>query len=174
MSAMQKLLDFLTRLERAHIHYALEHNRDDAIMVNVATPGERWEIEFFADGHTEVEIFRSTDEGVREGDALLEELLAREAEPGRPGSFEWVKDALLAMQTVRVGMTRADLLRTFETEGGVYTRRRRAYVYRGCPYFKVFVQFSPAGEEAGVTLDDDPRDLITEISKPYLEFGVTD
>ena len=26
-------------------------------MVAIAVPGERWEVEFFADGHVEVEIF---------------------------------------------------------------------------------------------------------------------
>ena len=39
---MNKLLTFLTDLEKRKIHYNLEHNRDDFIMVNVAVPGERW------------------------------------------------------------------------------------------------------------------------------------
>ena len=37
-------------------------------MVLVAVPGERWEVEFFADGEIEVEIFRSTESGVVGGD----------------------------------------------------------------------------------------------------------
>ncbi len=39
-------------------------------MVEVAVPGERWEVEFFADDHVEVEIFLSTDKGIEGEDAL--------------------------------------------------------------------------------------------------------
>ena len=42
------LLDFIQRLDAAHITYRLESVRD-AIMVSVAVPGQRWEFEFFAD-----------------------------------------------------------------------------------------------------------------------------
>jgi hypothetical protein len=31
-------------------------------MLLVAVPGERWEIEWFEDGHLEVEVFRSSGE----------------------------------------------------------------------------------------------------------------
>lgn len=53
------LLDFLDRLERHGISYRLERNRSEAIMVLIAVPGERWEVEFMDDGHVEVERFRS-------------------------------------------------------------------------------------------------------------------
>ena len=68
---MSKLLEFLDCLEREKIWYRLEHVRD-AIMVETAVPGERWEIEFFADGHVEVERFRS--DGHIGGDEMLEAL----------------------------------------------------------------------------------------------------
>lgn len=54
-----KLLRFLTRLKAQKIFYSLEHVRDEAIMVLVAVPGERWEIEFMDSGEVEVEIFKS-------------------------------------------------------------------------------------------------------------------
>lgn len=57
---MKKLLDFLCKLDKAKIHYTLEHNRDETIMVLIAVPGERWEVEFFSDGNAEVEIFKSS------------------------------------------------------------------------------------------------------------------
>jgi hypothetical protein len=60
MSGMEKLLNFLVKLEAHKIHYGLEHNRGEAIMVLIAVPGERWEVEFFDDGHVEVEVFEST------------------------------------------------------------------------------------------------------------------
>jgi len=69
--AMRRLLDFLDRLEREKIWYRLEHIRD-SLMVETAVPGERWEIEFFADGHVEVERFRS--DGQIGGAELLETL----------------------------------------------------------------------------------------------------
>jgi hypothetical protein len=68
-SAFEKLVDFLTTLERVKMTYRLSHFRADAITVELAIPGERWEVEFFADGTVEVERFRSlgdtsTDEAV--------------------------------------------------------------------------------------------------------------
>jgi hypothetical protein len=44
--ALQKLLNFLTELDSRKIHYTLAHYREEAIMVQVAVPGQRWEIEF--------------------------------------------------------------------------------------------------------------------------------
>jgi hypothetical protein len=58
-NALQKLLDFLAELGRQKCPYRLACWRDEAIMVEIATPGDRWEVEFFADGHVEVERFRS-------------------------------------------------------------------------------------------------------------------
>jgi hypothetical protein len=42
------LSDFLAQLSSASISFTLTHCHDDAIMVLVAVPGERWEVEFFA------------------------------------------------------------------------------------------------------------------------------
>ena len=59
---MDDLLGFLNRLEKAKINYSLEHNRNETIMVLVAVPGERWEVEFFSDGNVDIEIFKSHGE----------------------------------------------------------------------------------------------------------------
>jgi len=56
------LLDFLNNFRAAQIHCELRQRREDAIMVEVAVPGERWEVEFLKDGTVEVEIFRSDGE----------------------------------------------------------------------------------------------------------------
>jgi len=58
-NAMTKLLNFLCRLEKVKIYYRIEHNRDDSIMVIPDVPGQKWEVEFFADGTVEIEIFKS-------------------------------------------------------------------------------------------------------------------
>lgn len=67
-----QLLDFLGRLNRARISYTLAHNRDEAIMVLIAVPGARWEVEFFADGSIEVEVFESS--GSLQGPEMLARL----------------------------------------------------------------------------------------------------
>lgn len=53
------LMSFLNDLREAKIDYRPSHRRDEAIMVEVAVPGERWEIEFLEDGTVEAEVFRS-------------------------------------------------------------------------------------------------------------------
>ena len=55
---MKKLLAFLDTLEEKSIYYKLNKVRD-AIMVEIAIPGERWEVEFFSDEQIEVEKFIS-------------------------------------------------------------------------------------------------------------------
>jgi hypothetical protein len=64
-----KLTTFLKYLEHAHIHYTLASHREDAIMVLVTVPGERWEVEFLSDGMVEVERFISNGE-ICGGEAL--------------------------------------------------------------------------------------------------------
>ena len=92
---------------------------------------------------------------------------------------EWVAESLREMETVRVGMTRAELLRVFATEGGLSTGLSRTYVYRECPYIKLDVEFEPVGRsardtEGRVTLVESDEDLISRISKPYLDWSVDD
>ncbi|MDZ7364944.1 MAG: hypothetical protein ONB43_03595 [candidate division KSB1 bacterium] len=53
----------------------MAHQRDNAIMVIVTVPGERWEIEFFDDGSVEGERFIS--DGEMGGKEMLSELLAK-------------------------------------------------------------------------------------------------
>ncbi len=57
MNPLQKLLDFLSDLDERKISHRLSQVRPEAIMVEIAVSGERWEVEFFADGHVEVEVF---------------------------------------------------------------------------------------------------------------------
>jgi len=89
----------------------------------------------------------------------------------------WVARSLKQMQTVKVGMTRADLLKVFTTEGGLSTRLWRTYVYKQCPYFKVDVEFRAAGtrdKNGRPSADESDNDVITKISKPYLAWTIVD
>jgi hypothetical protein len=45
-----RLLELLNRLDRANVWYRLGHTRPDSVMVEIALPGWRWEVEFMADG----------------------------------------------------------------------------------------------------------------------------
>ena len=59
---LSKLTRFLDRLDDEEIHYALSSLREGAVMVTVTLPGQRWEVEFLADGKIEIEIFKSDGE----------------------------------------------------------------------------------------------------------------
>jgi hypothetical protein len=77
-----KLLAFLRRLEEAKIAYRLRHSRDDAIMVQINVPGERWEVEFLEEGDVEVERFVSG--GQIDDEAALDELFAKFSDKEEP------------------------------------------------------------------------------------------
>ncbi len=75
----RKLTTFLKQLEQANIHYTLASHRDDAIMVLITAPGERWEVEFMEDGSVEIERFVSNGEIC--GEETLQELLTSHVDP---------------------------------------------------------------------------------------------
>ena len=92
---------------------------------------------------------------------------------------EWIANSLKEIQKIKVGMTRADLLKVFTTEGGLSAGLTRTYVYRECFYIKVDVEFEPARRPARnadgrVTLVESEDDVIRKISKPYLAWMVID
>jgi hypothetical protein len=60
MNVYARLLQLLEDLEAGSTYYTLSKHRPDMIMVNVAVPGERWEIEFEIDGEVHLERFVST------------------------------------------------------------------------------------------------------------------
>src|SRR5258707_13448490 len=73
-----QILELLRQLDQAKIAHRLGQIRDDALLIEVDVPGERWEIEFVDYGdevHVEIERFRSN--GKIGDEALLEELFAR-------------------------------------------------------------------------------------------------
>jgi hypothetical protein len=70
-----RLLDFLNRLDTAHVQYVLGHTRPESVMVDISLPGWRWEVEFMLDGRIEIERYQSVA-GVEDDLQLLEELFA--------------------------------------------------------------------------------------------------
>jgi hypothetical protein len=55
----QKFFRLLLKLEDAKIFFNLARTREETITVEVDVPGQRWEIDCYADGEMEVEIFKS-------------------------------------------------------------------------------------------------------------------
>jgi hypothetical protein len=68
------LWDFLDALERDDTFFRLGRAREQSVMVEVALPGVRYEVEFLSDGTVEMETFRS--EGIQEisAEAVLQHI----------------------------------------------------------------------------------------------------
>jgi len=58
LDIFKSLVDFLEELDKAKIYYRLNRIRD-SILVEVAVPGQRWEVEFMVNGTVEIEKFIS-------------------------------------------------------------------------------------------------------------------
>jgi len=85
----------------------------------------------------------------------------------------WVQQSLHEMKTIKVGMTRKQLMKVFTWKGGtqVASRTKQTFAYRDCPHFMVDVEFKPVGTlKRGVWYG--PNDRIVKISRPYLEEAV--
>jgi hypothetical protein len=97
------------------------------------------------------------------------------ADPTLTRSMEQV---LKDLSSVQAGMTRAELLRVFTTEGGLSTRDEQRYVYRRCPLIKVVVTFRrPADADddwGGAPEEERAGDIVQSISKPFLEYSIAD
>ena len=75
--SFHEVLALLRRLDEAKIAYRLNRVRDDALMVEVAVPGERWEIEFVSYGdEVRVEIERFRSNGRIEDESYLDVLFS--------------------------------------------------------------------------------------------------
>lgn len=84
-----------------------------------------------------------------------------------------IEKIILEVQQLKVGMSRADVLKIFATEGGLASMGARTYVYRSCPYIKIDVEFETA-EGAKYLTRESATDRITMISRPYLAQMVLD
>ena len=83
-----------------------------------------------------------------------------------------ITEALRAAGDLKVGDTRACVERSFELEGGLQIREKSRYVFKNCGYIKIDVEFSKKGDAlpAGFPFTD----IVVHVSKPYLEYAITD
>jgi hypothetical protein len=96
-------------------------------------------------------------------------LVAR-AQSCKPAEHEeWMGRAVTEIATVKVGMTRSDLLNVFTPATGFFTTTKLTgtYVYKTSPYIRVDVEFN-GSPDANKNTAESPRDTIKSISKPYL------
>ncbi|MGZ2746841.1 hypothetical protein [Burkholderia stagnalis] len=72
------IFDLLTKLDAAHVAYALSRHRPDSILVSVTVVGQRIEIDVFDDGHMEISRFVG-NEDIEGGAELIDSILVSAA-----------------------------------------------------------------------------------------------
>ena len=80
----------------------------------------------------------------------------------------WVEDLYKEATSIKVGMSRADLLKVFEVDDGVQRIPAERYVLRSYPHIKVRVEFDVKYGQ-GYKEKPDAEIIIKSISKPYVE-----
>ena len=123
-------------------------------------------------GYPNNEFFKSDDP---RGDKRIEDRLRADGKlvPPCEDHAAWVAKVLRDIQTVKPGMLREDLLKICTEEGGLSTCSQRRYVHRACPLIKIDVKFDSGDTEAN-SPQEHPKDKITQISKPFLEWPIVD
>ena len=82
----------------------------------------------------------------------------------------WVGRCLAGLNEIRPGMTRAEIERRLQPDGGIQGPASVRYGHRECGYFKIDVEFAvarnPNGQNRAVP---SPEDKAVKVSKPYIE-----
>ena len=84
-----------------------------------------------------------------------------------------ISEIITEWQTIKPGMTRADLYKVFGPEGGISSAKSRTFAHRDCAYIKVDVTFTLSKPDQYI-LDEHPTDVISDISRPYLQWSIDD
>ena len=85
--------------------------------------------------------------------------------PAAKEHTQWVAGVLAAAEQLHPGMSRSDIMKQFEPDGGTSTIEQQTYVFQQCPYIKIDVTFvTPLHDST-----HRGEDKILTISKPYLE-----
>jgi hypothetical protein len=145
-----------SRLLNGKGHYALYDAASARLIEELAGPSDESLLPQWAKSGAQVE-----DESVPMGEDYARE------------RTKWVAKVLRQTAKIEPGMKRRHLLKVFNTEGGLFTRFQRTYVYSECPYIKVNVRFK-AAENEGNGVEEEPDDIIESISQPYLAWSVMD
>jgi hypothetical protein len=90
----------------------------------------------------------------------------------RAASCEVIDGAIKEVGRLKVGMTRREVETHFKPDGGGQFFNTTRYLYEKCEAVKIDVDFGPPK-----TADKNsplPGDIVTNISKPYLEYPMKD
>jgi hypothetical protein len=83
---------------------------------------------------------------------------------------EWIEHVVRVVSNIKAGMTRQALSGSFEGDGGLQSRLHGRYAYKHCRYIKIDIEFSSVDDG----LDFSPDDKIVKVSRPYLEYPISD
>lgn len=107
--------------------------------------------------------------------ALVSLVLVVSALPSAPphetcDHSKWLESSLQEIETIKVGMTRRDLMKLFRAQGGIFTRTQQQFVYRKSPLIQVTVKFEAVGRPDIIVPEqsDIDDDKIVEISMPFI------
>ena len=91
----------------------------------------------------------------------------------QPTTCDEIKNALATVARIKVGMTRREVEQLFERDGGAQFALSGRYVYPNCQYIKIEIEFQNSDPSPQDPLLS-PSDIVSKISKPYLEYPVKD
>jgi hypothetical protein len=83
---------------------------------------------------------------------------------------KWVSKCMTELQSVKPGMTRAEVEKKFKMDGGLQGYVTVRYIHPECSYFKIDVKFLVKRnvEDQGRVVPT-PKDKALSVSKPYIE-----
>lgn len=87
-----------------------------------------------------------------------------------------MREAVQASHRIKVGLLRRDLeTEHFKLGGGVSYRNKAVYTYTKCAYIAIEVHFKPVNaRDTPDTIESSPDDVISEVSKAYVDNPVMD
>lgn len=104
---------------------------------------------------------------------LVGEPRSAHSEGSPSDSCKLVEKALEDVRHIKAGMTRQELEKHFERDGGVQFQTPTRYWYPACHYIKIDVKFKMSASPRRNELLS-PNDTVEEVSKPYLEYPARD
>jgi hypothetical protein len=84
-----------------------------------------------------------------------------------------IKEAISIVGNLKEGSIRAEVERDFMLDGGLQSRGTSRYMLKKCRFIKIEVTFSK-DERSGTWIDGSPNDIVTSVTKPYLEYPFMD
>lgn len=87
---------------------------------------------------------------------------------------KWLAKTFRQIESIMPGMHRRDLDSLFRHDGGIqFGPSEDRYVFKACSLIKIDVRFALTAKSADA-FHENPDDVITSVSKPYLEYPMTD